>query len=272
MTGPSDLLPTERTTHPPEAVQRWRVGFRRTAPALELSHGEIVRAIEAAVVAGGLPTATTPAGRPRVAFGAQLPAGLRAEGERFEVLLTARRTMADVRAALETVVPAGLAIVDLHDVWLGAPSLSASIAAADHRVRVTGATPEELSHVGAGLLDAPTLPRERLKGGGRSVAYDLRPLLLGFEVIDAAGPASGAGDPAAATAATPALAPASDPGADLASSSVVLRIRLRISPDGPSGRPDEVVLALGERLGRALAIVDHVRERLLTFDELGPVR
>jgi hypothetical protein len=45
-------------------------------------------------------------------------------------------------------------------------------------------------------------------------------------------------------------------------------MRLRLGGESASGRPDEVVRALGERLGIELTIERMVRERLLTSDEL----
>lgn len=42
---------------------------------------------------------------------------------------------------------------------------------------------------------------------------------------------------------------------------------LRTSSDGPSGRPDEVILTVGEALGRELELLELIRERLWTADE-----
>jgi hypothetical protein len=60
---------------------------------------------------------------------------------------------------------------------------------------------------------------------------------------------------------TPSGAPGSG---DLA----IVRMTLRTSSDGPSGRPDEVILALAEALGRELQLVELVRERLWTAEEV----
>ena len=49
------------------------------------------------------------------------------------------------------------------------------------------------------------------------------------------------------------------------------RARLRLAQDGPSGRIEELVLALAEQAGRELTLVSAVRERLLTSDELDGV-
>ncbi len=75
------------------------------------------------------------------------------------------------------------------------------------------------------------------------MAYDLRPLLLELGVTETPDPIS-SGAPA------------------------VVQMRLRHAQDGGAGRPEEVVLALGEVLGRVLELDVVVRERLLTADEL----
>ena len=78
------------------------------------------------------------------------------------------------------------------------------------------------------------------------MAYDLRPLVLGLEV----GPATGPSD-----------------GVPL---SAVVRMRLRHGQEGGAGRPDEVVLALGEHVRRDLIVASAIRERLLTSHQLPP--
>jgi len=89
------------------------------------------------------------------------------------------------------------------------------------------------------LLASPRLERTRAKAAERRTTYDLRPLILELD--------TGAG-------------------------AETVRMRLRASSDGPSGRPDEVILALGELLGRQLELVDLVRERLWTSDEDSTLR
>jgi len=49
---------------------------------------------------------------------------------------------------------------------------------------------------------------------------------------------------------------------------LVVRIRTRFDPALGTGRPEEVVAALGDVLGRPLEIRSTVRERLLTHDDL----
>jgi hypothetical protein len=68
------------------------------------------------------------------------------------------------------------------------------------------------------------------------VAYDLRPLLIDIEID--------AGPPVAAT------------------------VRTRFHPELGSGRPEEVLAALGDRCREALVASSIMRERLVLADDL----
>jgi hypothetical protein len=92
-----------------------------------------------------------------------------------------------------------------------------------------------LAAAAAGLLDAKELPRERLKGGS-TVRYDLRPLLADVGVVNTGPP-------------------------------VVLRIRTRFDPVLGTGRPEEVVAALGDEVDSRLLATSLVRERVIVGDE-----
>lgn len=157
-----------------------------------------------------------------------------AERERFDLFLTARWGIADVRERLERGLPAGHALVDLEDVWLGEPALAGQVVAADYRigllVAVDGA---RLREAAARLLAEPTLPRARQKGG-RTIQYDLRPLLEDVRTD---------GDPPE------------------------LRVRTRFDPERGVGRPEEVVAALAEAAGLPLDPASIVRERLILAGE-----
>jgi radical SAM-linked protein len=227
-----------------EARQRWRVVFARDAAARFLAHLDAVTQWERALRRAGVPVAlsqgNTP--RPKLAFAAPLPLGMLGERELVDVVLAERLTLPTMRARLEGQLPAGYRLVDLFDVWLGEPAAASRLAAADYRVALRGASAAELAEAGEKLLAADSLERARPKGEGRSVAYDLRPLLLELNVADAPDPVA-SGAPASA------------------------RMRLRHAQEGGAGRPEEVVLALGEALGRELELDVVVRERLLVADE-----
>ena len=137
---------------PDEPRQRWRIVFGRDASVQDPSAGTAA-AWEAALAPAGLPIARslgkTP--RPKLTIGAPLPVGTAGEAELADLVLTERLPVADVRARLSGHLPEGHRLVDLFDVWLGAPTLSAQVVAADYRMTVRGASGAELG--AAGLRD-----------------------------------------------------------------------------------------------------------------------
>jgi len=164
-----------------------------------------------------------------------LPVGVAGEREVVDLYLVERLPAATVRAAVAAVLPAGLSLVELHDVWVGAPSAPAGVVAADYRVLVAGPPRWVIEGAVLALLGAVTLPRERRREK-KTTAYDLRPLILGLEVRGSDG------------------------------SGVTLAMRLRHASDAV-GRPEEVVAALGEPpaapLPVPLAVRSIVRERIV---------
>lgn len=170
-------------------------------------------------------------------FGSSLAVGIGAERELADVYLTRKVTIGALRSALASGLPAGCELVDLYDVWLGVPSLPALVVAADYRIRLDPGSPHawEVASAANRLLERESIQRQRPKGMGQ-VRYDLRPLLGGIEVI-APGPP------------------------------VVLRIQTRVDPQLGAGRPEEVLAALGDVIGRPCVSADTVRERLVLAGE-----
>ena len=212
--------------------------MRRSAEAPALSQREVGEAWEEAAAGSGLPVAWTDAATPRIrlSFGAPLPIGVAGEAELIDLYLTERLPTWRVREVFAARLPAGWTLVDLYDVWPAGPALAGRVIAADYRVELDRAA--DAVGVGAAcarLMAADTLPRDRVKGG-TTVRYDLRPLIAQLEVV-AAGPP------------------------------VVVRARTRFHPELGTGRPDEVIAALGEAVGQQLEVTSIVRERLILADD-----
>jgi radical SAM-linked protein len=231
---------TPLPTAPPR--QRWRLFIAVPAPAgpgIEGAAGPAaVRSWPALLSSSGLPVAGEGAGKGRVVPAAPLPLGVAGQREVVDLYLDERLPAAIVRAAVAAVLPAGLSLVDLHDVWLGAPSAPAAVVAADYRVLLAGPPRWAVEGAVLALLGATALPRERRREK-KTTAYDLRPLILRLEVR------------------------ASD------ASGVTLAMRLRHTPEA-AGRPEEVVAALGEppaSLAVTPTVRSFVRERLVMADD-----
>ena len=224
--------PANPPTPTAEPRQRWRIAFARDAPS-DRPHRETADEWIAGLQQCGLPLPRTD-GRPRppLVFAAPLPVGVGAQRELADMWLARRLPLADVREALVRAMPSDLRLIDLHDVWLGTPALAAALVAADYRVMPTGDAPApgELAAAAQRLLASPSLERQRSRGGG-TVRYDLRPLVEAIVV---------------------------EPGPPPA-----IRIRTRFHPERGAGRPEEVLAALGELLGRPIVASATVRERLI---------
>jgi uncharacterized protein DUF2344 len=222
---------------PPPPRQRWRLVLARPAGAAIVTGRELSDAWDSALEATGLP-AHRPAGKARahVAFGAPVPAAIELERELADIVLTELVPRWRVRETLLPVVPRGWQLLDVHDVWLGEPPLAGQVAAADYRIELDGADARQVDAAAAGILGAATLVRERTKGAER-VQYDLRPLLIHVAVASAGPPP-------------------------------VVRARTRFHAALGTGRPEEVVGALSDAVGRDLAIGTIVRERLILAGEL----
>jgi hypothetical protein len=219
------------------ARQRWRLVLARDAAAPGLTGRDLVEAWDVTLDASGLPL-VRPVGRvrARIALGAPVPASMALEREVADILLTEMVAAWDVREALAGRLPDGWRLIDLHDVWLGAPALAGQVAAADYRIDLDEVDADVVTRAAQSLMEADRLPRERLKGG-TAVSYDLRPLVVDVVVADQGPP-------------------------------LVIQARTLFHPALGTGRPEEIVGALGELAGRPFDVRSIVRERLILVDEL----
>lgn len=234
-------MPHDDRPQPATPRQRWRIVFRRDEGARFLAHLDAMKLWERALRRAGIPIANTEGynPRPRIVFASPLPLGMLAEREIVDVVLSERLTVRDLRERLERDLPEGFGLVDLHDVWVNAPSVASRLASATYRLDLAGADGAGVRHAVADLLAAERIDRERQKEK-RTVAYDLRPLVLDVEVLGWDDADGGRG---------------------------TVRIEVRHSQDAGTGRPEEVVAAIAERVPGDLAIIQAVRERLTLVDD-----
>jgi len=204
-----------------------------------LSHGEVESLWVEGLARAGVPVAMTETAhpRPKIAFAAPVPVDALAEREPIDLFLAERLRIADLRPRVLEALPPGHDLVDLFDVWIGEPALAARVVGADYRVEIPDV--DGLTDAFAELLASPRLERPRRKGDGRT--FDLRPLVVSLEVRPA------------------------DPGRPVAGA--VVRMRLRHLQEQGTGRPDDVLAALGDLLGRPLVATETVRECLVFAGE-----
>jgi radical SAM-linked protein len=237
---PPERAPDHGTNGAREAVQRWRLVVSRAAQSGQEPQGDQLAEWEAALAAADLPIAGMDAARPKARFAvaAPLSVGIAGERELADLWLVERWPRWRVREALATSLPAGCALVELYDVWLGEPPLPGQVAASVYRAEIPGpASSDRLAAAATTLMASRSLPRERRRGE-RIVSYDLRPFLVSIEV-------------------TPS-----------ALGGALIRMTLRHDPAKGVGRPDETLAALGEVLGGAtLTPTTVVRERVVLADQ-----
>jgi len=215
----------------PTHVQRWRLTLHRSADAPDLPQRDLQAAWQDGLAAAVRSSADIEP--PRFVPAAPIPAGLTSDGERADVFLAERMTLPQARARFASALPTGYALVDLHDVWLGESPLPGQVEAADYRVELAPVAPgrppsdDDMDTAIEALLATETLERLRTKPGV-SAAGNLRPLILAVR--------------------------RGDPG--------WLWMRLRFDPVLGTGRPEEVVAALGRLMGCELSTLRRHRERL----------
>ena len=191
---------------------RYRVRFSKTEAMRFTGNLDLYRTWERTLRRAGVPLAYSLgfSPHPKVNLGAALALGCSSEAELAEIWLEEDLTPPDLRSSLEKASPPGFRVTAVERIATTEPALQTLIRSAEYEVRLHAeAMPEDLTARVGALLGAPILTRER-----RGKAYDLRPLIEALEIV------------------------ADDPGEGC------LRMRLA-AREGATGRPQEVLLALG---------------------------
>ena len=197
---------------------RYRVRFSKTEAMRFTGNLDLYRTWERTLRRAGVPLAYSLgfSPHPKITLGAALALGCSSEAELAEIWLEEDLTPPDLRSSLEKASPRGIRVTAVERIATTEPALQTLIRSAEYEVRLHAeAMPEDLTARVGALLGAPILTRER-----RGKAYDLRPLIEALEIV------------------------ADDPGEGC------LRMRLA-AREGATGRPQEVLLALGIDPSRA---------------------
>ena len=194
-------------------MNRYRITFTRNRTVRFVGHLDLAKTWERILRRADLPVAYSQGFHPlpKITFASALPVGCTSECELMDAVLSEPMDPSDVMAPLVPALPAGIAVTSVTHVPLNAPALQAELRWAEYVVTVeTDEAPEQIEQKMQAFLAAPTLPRER-----RGKSYDLRPLVLSLsaEVVR--------------------------------DSSVQIVMRLLADAKAGTGRPDEVLAALG---------------------------
>ena len=192
---------------------RNRIIFTRDRTVRFVGHLDLAKTWERVLRRADLPVAFSQGFHPlpKITFASALPVGCTSEAEVMDVVLTEPIAPSDMAARLAPALPAGIAIASITEVPLNAPALQAALRWAEYVVTVeTDETREQVESLVQTFLAAPSLMRER-----RGKSYDLRPLVLSLTVEA------------------------------VLASSVQLVMRLLADASAGTGRPDEVLAALG---------------------------
>ncbi len=216
------------------AVAKLRIRYAKRGPLRFSSHRDFQRALERALRRARVPMAYS-AGfspHPKVSYANSAPTGAASEAEYVEIGVVERCDPDALRVALDAALPPGLDVLDV--VEARTPDLVARLEASRWRIEVPGVSGEQLASAWQVLVDAPTVPVERMMKQGRRT-LDLRPALLAGEVHDAG-----------------------QLGAVL---------ELTVANVTPTVRPEEILVALREMGG--LAVADPARPTRLAQGPLG---
>lgn len=190
----------------PERV-RYRLSFHKTEAMRFTGHLDLYRALERTIRRAALPLAYRGgfSPHPRLQLAAALPLGLTSVSELADLWLEQPIGGPEVLAPLKVAAPPGLQFVAVQLVAAAEPALQEQVISATFSVALTPPTPSDLEARVASLLSSSSVLRQR-----RGKPYDLRPLI---DSLAAVGPHA-----------------------------LSMRLAAR---EGATGRPDEVLEALG---------------------------
>lgn len=175
------VRPGEAANPAPPTVQRVRVRFAKRGRLRFLSHRDVARSMERAVRRAGIPVAHSHgfSPHPRLSWIGAAPTGAASEAEYMEIGLIRPLDPADLAAALDTALPAGLDVLAATEAE-GRP-LAERIDASEWRIELPGISPDDLCRAVVALEGADAVVVERVTPSGRR-RIDVRGALVGVIV------------------------------------------------------------------------------------------
>jgi len=197
-------------------IQRLRVKFSRGEEIKYITHLDLLRCWERVLRRAQVPLAYSQgfAPHPKISLASPLSLGITSEAELMDVFLTRRMSPSYFIKETSQELPRGIEVMEIKEIYLGAPSLQAKLRATEYRVDIeTNRVPDDTRSAIASLLQADHFPWCHMRDTGPR-HYDLRALIEDIWAISC--------------------------GEALCT----LGMRLKSSSQG-SGRPEQVTAALG---------------------------
>jgi radical SAM-linked protein len=192
---------------------RLRITFAKTDAMRFTSHLDLYRTWERTMRRAKLPLAYSQGFRPhpRINLASALPLGFTGEEEIVDIWLEQELPLDAIQAALHQAAPPGILVLRVEEIEAAAPTLQTQLEASEFTITFLDPLPDLDARLEI-LLSSETLARER-----RGKAYDLRPLIQDIQRLP-----------------------------DDVEGHQRLRARL-IAQEGATGRPEEVIFALGSK-------------------------
>ncbi len=197
-------------------MQRLRVRFSRGEEIKYISHLDLLRLWQRALVRAGIPLAYSEGfnPHPRMSLAAPLALGVTGEAELMDIYLAKWSSPHGFTAAMGRQLPPGIKIEQVFNIAPTLPSLQSQVRSAEFKVGIaTDKTQAEVESAINALLDKETLPWQHQRDTGTR-HYDLRALIEDLWLTD------------------------------WRSGYAHIAMRLRCDSNG-SGRPEQVAAALG---------------------------
>jgi radical SAM-linked protein len=200
-------------------VARVRITFSKQGALRYTGHLDLHKLWERAARRADLPLSYSQGfhPQPRISLASALPLGFSSQAEVIDLRLNEELPSEEIMARLRDNLPGGIQILNIQSVDERAPALQTQVVSAEYQVTLTELIDRsELKRRVDELLQSESLPRER-----RGKSYDLRPLIEELSVLEWVAQAKLEPSPA-------------------------LQIFMRlVSREGATGRPEEVLAALG---------------------------
>jgi len=167
-------------------VQRLRIRFSRGEEVKHISHLDIMRLWQRALIRSGIALAYSEGfnPHPKMSLAAPLAVGVTSDAELMDIILAKPVSPHNFTAALNQQLPAGIRISQVQAVGQTLPSLPAQVRFAEYEVEVeTQKKPEEVEAMVRSLLSLDKLPWEHQRDTGPK-RYDLRALIDDIWLID----------------------------------------------------------------------------------------